>query len=185
MADSNSQLIARKEVKYGRMCEQDRRQLTQEMQVAFRQYHVDPICTDAPRSNVLAQLRFSDNIVKYCGHIFDSHNDILYIAMEYCSGGDLSDVVKQRRETRWAVAFLSPEAQLSSTFSRTFIREAKVWTYLSEITSALAECHSELDRAGARKPIILHRDIKPENGVCPSIDGELGERYCSDKELCA
>jgi serine/threonine protein kinase len=39
-----------------------------------------------------------------------------------------------------------------------------VWAYLSQITLALFDCHSEVDVRGGRKAVILHRDIKPENG---------------------
>lgn len=47
--------------------------------------------------------------------------------------------------------------------------EDVVWAYLTQITLALHDCHSETDLNGKRKPVILHRDIKPENGEIASL----------------
>lgn len=50
-----------------------------------------------------------------------------------------------------------------------------MWAYLTQITLALFDCHSESDCSGRRKPVILHRDIKPENG--PSSNN-VCQRFC-------
>ena len=57
-------------------------------------------------------------------------------------------------------------AQLTQLWrSRSYLNEELVWSYLAQITLALYDCHSEVDKQGRSKPVILHRDIKPENGT--------------------
>jgi serine/threonine protein kinase len=97
-------------------------------------------------SNILEQLGSNDNIVRYYERFVDKPNNMLYILMEYCEGGDLAGVIQRCRKT----GCLLPEDV--------------VWAYLTQITLALHDCHSETDKQGQRKTVILHRDIKPENG---------------------
>lgn len=47
---------------------------------------------------------------------------------------------------------------------RQWIPEDKIWSFLTQLTLALSECHSEVDSTGDRKNVILHRDLKPDNG---------------------
>lgn len=47
---------------------------------------------------------------------------------------------------------------------RRYLTEETVWTYLTQITLALKDCHAEKDKDGHNKNIILHRDLKPDNG---------------------
>ncbi|GAA5907957.1 hypothetical protein JCM6882_001538 [Rhodosporidiobolus microsporus] len=123
---ADGKILARKELNYGRMDERDLKQLTEEV-------------------NVLEQLKTNDNIVRYIERFVDKPENMLYIIMEYCEGGDLAGVIQRCRKT----GCLLPEDV--------------VWAYLTQITLALHDCHSEVDRQGARKTVILHRDIKPEN----------------------
>ncbi|GAA6060618.1 hypothetical protein JCM10212_004597 [Sporobolomyces blumeae] len=123
---ADGRVLARKELNYGRMDERDLKQLTEEV-------------------NILEQLGSNDNIVRYYERFVDKPNNMLYILMEYCEGGDLSGVIQRCRKT----GCLLPEDV--------------VWAYLTQITLALHDCHSEVDAKGTRKPVILHRDIKPEN----------------------
>jgi NIMA (never in mitosis gene a)-related kinase 2 len=82
--------------------------------------------------------------------------------MEYCSGGDLSSVIKQ------AVKHERP------------IPEDTVWNYFMQILLALHYCHhpnghvrsgsgagqsSGSDDGKDRRAQILHRDLKPDNGM--------------------
>ena len=77
---------------------------------------------------------------------------MLYILMEYCAGGDLAGVIQRCRKTNC------------------ILPEDVVWAYLTQITLALHDCHSETDAKGNKKPVILH--IKPENGkTVPAISG--------------
>ncbi|ORY87513.1 kinase-like domain-containing protein [Leucosporidium creatinivorum] len=119
-------ILARKELNYGRMDERDLRQLTEEV-------------------NILEQLGSNDNIVRYHERFVDKPNNMLYILMEYCEGGDLAKVIQRCRNTK------------------TYLSEDVVWAYLTQITLALYDCHAETDAHGRRKAIILHRDLKPEN----------------------
>ncbi|GAA6000065.1 hypothetical protein JCM5350_006128, partial [Sporobolomyces pararoseus] len=123
---ADGRVLARKELNYGRMDERDLKQLTEEV-------------------NILEQLGSNDNIVRYYERFVDKPNNMLYILMEYCEGGDLAGVIQRCRKT----GCLLPEDV--------------VWAYLTQITLALHDCHSEMDLNGKRKPVILHRDIKPEN----------------------
>ncbi|GAA6009188.1 hypothetical protein JCM10207_004299 [Rhodosporidiobolus poonsookiae] len=122
----DGRVLARKELNYGRMDERDLKQLTEEV-------------------NILEQLGTNDNIVRYYERFVDKPNNMLYILMEYCEGGDLAGVIQRCRKT----GCLLPEDV--------------VWAYLTQITLALHDCHSEVDKQGQRKTVILHRDIKPEN----------------------
>ncbi|GAA5832874.1 hypothetical protein JCM5353_003737 [Sporobolomyces roseus] len=122
----DGRVLARKELNYGRMDERDLKQLTEEV-------------------NILEQLGSNDNIVRYYERFVDKPNNMLYILMEYCEGGDLAGVIQRCRKTGCSLP------------------EDVVWAYLTQITLALHDCHSETDLNGKRKPVILHRDIKPEN----------------------
>ncbi|GAA6010380.1 hypothetical protein JCM11491_006296 [Sporobolomyces phaffii] len=122
----DGRVLARKELNYGRMDERDLKQLTEEV-------------------NILEQLGANDNIVRYHERFVDKPNNMLYILMEYCEGGDLAGVIQRCRKTGCTLP------------------EDVVWAYLTQITLALHDCHSEVDLNGKRKPVILHRDIKPEN----------------------
>jgi serine/threonine protein kinase len=44
--------------------------------------------------NVLRELK-SQNIVKYHDRIIDKENHKIYIVMEYCAGGDISQLIKK------------------------------------------------------------------------------------------
>lgn len=81
---------------------------------------------------------------------------MLYILMEYCAGGDLAGVIQRCRKTNC------------------ILPEDVVWAYLTQITLALHDCHSETDVKGNKKPVILHRDIKPENGEALTSACSLG-----------
>lgn len=50
-------------------------------------------------SNILEQLGSNDNIVRYYERFVDKPNNMLYILMEYCEGGDLSGVIQRCRKT--------------------------------------------------------------------------------------
>ncbi|BGP17029.1 hypothetical protein JCM10213_000335 [Rhodosporidiobolus nylandii] len=123
---ADGKVLARKELNYGRMDERDLKQLTEEV-------------------NILEQLGSNDNIVRYYERFVDKPNNMLYILMEYCEGGDLAGVIQRCRKTGQQLP------------------EDVVWQYFTQILLALHDCHSEVDKQGNRKTVILHRDIKPEN----------------------
>ncbi|KAJ7281578.1 kinase-like protein [Mycena rebaudengoi] len=134
----NLSFFARKELNFERMTERDRKQIVAEV-------------------NILKDLHH-DHIVRYHDRYVDRDAGILYILMEYCGGGDLSNVIKQ------AVKQNKP------------IPEDAVWGYFMQILLALNHCHntgghgrtgsagSASDLEGKeRRAQILHRDLKPDN----------------------
>ena len=80
----------------------------------------------------------NQHITRYYDRIIDRKNKIIYLIMEYCSGGDLASLIRETRAHR----------------SR--IEESQIWLTLSELALALKDCH-------CGHQVILHRDIKPEN----------------------
>jgi serine/threonine protein kinase len=58
--------------------------------------------------------------------------------MEYCEGGDISNLIKNSKK------------------SRKHLPEDLIWIILSQMLSALDACHR-------RKEKIIHRDLKPGN----------------------
>jgi NIMA (never in mitosis gene a)-related kinase 2 len=109
-----------KQIQYGSMKEKEKQQLINEV-------------------NILRDLKH-ENIVRYYDKILDKKNTTLYIIMEYCSGGDLSQVIQKCKQ----------EGKV--------IPEDELWTMFMQIVLALFECHRRKD-----KQMILHRDLKPSN----------------------
>ena len=64
-----------KKVNYGAMQEKEKQQMIAEV-------------------NILRELKH-DNIVRYYDKIIDKRNATLYIVMEYCAGGDLSQLIEK------------------------------------------------------------------------------------------
>lgn len=108
-----------KAVNYGQMSEEKKHSLVSEV-------------------NVLSKLQHP-HIVRYYNHIIHQKSSTLYIIMEYCSGGDLSKVIKNCKQST---------QQLNEVF---------IWRILYQISLALHVCHSQCSQ------VVVHRDIKPEN----------------------
>ncbi|KAF2073037.1 hypothetical protein CYY_005653 [Polysphondylium violaceum] len=115
----DGRVLVWKEICYGHMQEREKQLLVNEV-------------------NILQKLKHS-NIVRYYDRIIDSASYKLYIIMEFCSGGDLSQLIKKCRN------------------DRVYIEEEVIWRTLIQILSALQEIHNRKDG------VILHRDIKPGN----------------------
>jgi len=109
-------LFVWKELHYGSMSDKEKSQLVNEV-------------------NLLRELRHQ-NIVAYHDRLIDRDRRIIYIIMEYCSGGDLSAMIKTRRKSM-------------TKFSSQFI-----FRVLGELCSAINVCHQRS---------CVHRDIKPGN----------------------
>ncbi|KAK0201632.1 kinase-like domain-containing protein [Desarmillaria ectypa] len=131
-------IFARKELDFERMNERDRKQIVAEV-------------------NILKDLHH-DHIVRYHDRYVDRDAGILYILMEYCGGGDLSNIIKQ------ALKHNRP------------IPEDTIWNYFMQILLALHHCHhpnanghgrsgstGSMDGDKERRAQILHRDLKPDN----------------------
>ena len=77
---SDGALFARKELKFERMTERDRRQIVSEVNILRTLHH--------------------ENVVRYEERFVDAENGILYIVMELCEGGDLGAIIKRCRRSR-------------------------------------------------------------------------------------
>jgi NIMA (never in mitosis gene a)-related kinase len=100
----------------------------------------------ANEANILRTLNNPD-IVKYIDRHIKRDKKRIFIAMEYCSGGDLQHFITSTRGHCEQIA------------------EDQIWLTLTELAVALRDCHSGPER-------ILHRDIKPAN-VFIDADGHV------------
>ncbi|KAG8954570.1 G2-specific serine/threonine protein kinase [Tulasnella sp. 419] len=75
---SDGTILARKELRFEKMTEKDRKQIVAEV-------------------NILKDLNH-ENIVRYIDRWVDRENGILYILMEYCGGGDLGSLLSKSRK---------------------------------------------------------------------------------------
>ena len=89
--------------------------------------------------NILRELKH-ENIVRYYDKIVDKKNTTIYIIMEYCAGGDLSQLIQKCKQ------------------GHQYIAEDFIWKMIMQVVLALFECHRRKD-----KKMILHRDLKPSN----------------------
>lgn len=87
----------------------------------------------------------NEYIVQYHERFLDKSNCMLHIVMEYCENGDLTHVIQRCRQ------------------DNLLLPEEVIWSYLTQITLALADCHADTDSHGRKKTVVLHRDLKPEN----------------------
>ena len=102
----------------------------------------------------------SDFVVKY--YDFFEEEDIIFIVMEFCDGGDLEKFLKTKKK------------------SKIFLDEDLIWQIFLKITIGLADIH---------KKTILHRDIKSRNiFLKKNLDVKIGDlgigKILSDKN-CA
>ena len=115
----DGKILVWKELNYGLMKEKDKNRIVQEVNILHELHH--------------------PNIVKYYDRIIDKKNTKLFIVMEYCPGGDLSQLIKHNRKTNQ------------------YFSEDIIWKIFSQVSSALYACHTH------KEGKILHRDIKPSN----------------------
>ncbi|GLE10382.1 hypothetical protein PINS_up022483 [Pythium insidiosum] len=120
---SDKKALVWKEVNYGAMSEKEKQLIVSEV-------------------NILRELRHP-HIVRYLDRVIDKQATKIYIVMEYCEGGDLSQYIKRKKR----------EGQ--------YIDENFIWHIFTHIFLALKECHRH--REGNVIRPILHRDIKPGN----------------------
>lgn len=142
-------ILCRKEINYIRMSQKEREQLHAEFSILNSLHH--------------------PNIVGYYHREHIKSSQDLHLYMEYCGGGDLSQVIKRLHQ------------------KREYADEEFVWGIFSQLVTALYRCHYGVDppevgsnvmgpgnnaanplKGKEGKPMILHRDLKPENGMCIS-----------------
>lgn len=71
--------------------------------------------------------------------IIDKEQAKIFIIMEYCENGDISQIIKKCRQ------------------KKDFIGEDVIWKLFTQIALALYQCHKR------KEGMILHRDLKPGN----------------------
>ena len=115
---ADNKILVWKELNYGRMNTNERRMMMNEVQILSNTSHA--------------------HIVKYFDTILVREKQKLYIVIEYCENGDLSQIIDRH---------LQQKRLLSEKF---------IWQVLRQISSSLMACHNRQER-------ILHRDLKPAN----------------------
>ena len=142
---SDGKILVWKELNYGSMKEKYKHHISSEI-------------------NILKELHHP-NIVKYYDRIIDKENAKIFIIMEYCPGGDLSQLIKRCRH------------------QKQYINEDIIWKIFSQVASALYACHT--NKSGK----ILHRDIKPSNVFLDNDNnvklGDFGLSLMLNKEMFA
>ncbi|QLG71908.1 hypothetical protein HG535_0C02600 [Zygotorulaspora mrakii] len=130
-------VMVRKEIKYGHMNSKERQQLIAE-------------CT------ILSQLKH-ENIVEFYNWDFNEQQEVLFLYMEYCSRGDLGQMIKHYKQ------------------EHKYIPEKIIWGILAQLLMALYKCHYGDDLPSLTtmydrmkpptkgKNIVIHRDLKPGN----------------------
>ena len=107
--------------------------------------------------------------MQYHDRFIDKKNQVIYIIMEYCGGGDLQKIIQR---------CIKSKEQISEDF---------IWKIFAQIVSGLHYCHRRTDLnpinrgnsdskdlAGPQK--ILHRDLKPGNIFLDSNnDAKVGD----------
>ena len=116
---SDNKVLIWKELDYSHMTEKEKEQIVNEV-------------------NILRELNHP-NIVKYYDRIIDKNNSKIYIIMEYCEGGDISQLISKCKK------------------NGEYISEEMIWKIFTQILKAVHAIHTH------KQGIILHRDIKPSN----------------------
>ena len=116
---SDKKILVWKEINYKEMTEKEKQQLVSEV-------------------NILRELKHQ-NIVRYYDRIIDKKQSKIYIIMEYCEGGDLSQLIKRLKKKNEKIP------------------EEVIWKILSQVILAVNYIHT------FKSGKILHRDIKPSN----------------------
>ncbi|KAJ3781109.1 kinase-like domain-containing protein [Lentinula aff. detonsa] len=135
-------IFARKELRFEKMQERDRKQIVAEV-------------------NILKELHH-DHIVKYHDRHVDKDSGILYIVMEYCGGGDLSMVIQQAQKHNRPI----PEDTIWNYFMQLLLalQHCHHPNGHGRTGSGGGTCNSGSDNEGReRRNQILHRDLKPDN----------------------
>ena len=129
---SDRKILVWKEINYSGMSEKEKQQLVTEV-------------------NILRSLS-NPHIVKYVDRILDKAKKTIYIVMEHCEGGDLSQLLKSMKR------------------SQDFLPEEAIWKIFMQVSIALLACHR---REAGR---VIHRDIKPSNiFLSQQLDVKLGD----------
>jgi serine/threonine protein kinase len=97
------------------------------------------------------------HIVRSYDHYFDPRRGRLGVVLEYCSGGALSDLIRQGAAGLPALHSPSAKRVVSGELSeRDMLTEPQLASIMHSVLKGLEFMHS-------KKPYLLHRDLKPAN----------------------
>ena len=119
------ELVAIKQLDYSEFSDSERDAMQQELSVMPRLSH--------------------PNIVNYKAVVTDSQNQRVYIVMEFCEGGELSEFIRMHKNRKIS------------------IQEEAIWKFTAQIASALNYMHSPFKKNSTVSGKIMHRDLKPQN----------------------
>ncbi|TID29633.1 hypothetical protein CANINC_001752 [Pichia inconspicua] len=136
----SGRIFVRKEISYRSLSKKEEKQLASEFEILQNLKH--------------------PNIVRVYDYEKLPNEKLLNIYMEYCDGGDVSQLIKRHRE------------------SKQYINETLIWQIFTQTLLALYRCHygseiqpvdilckstQEIRPPSGNDQVVIHRDIKPEN----------------------
>lgn len=136
----SGRIFVRKEISYRTLTKREEKQLASEFEILQNLKH--------------------PNIVRVYDYEKLPNEKLLNIYMEYCDGGDVSQLIKRHRE------------------SKQYINETLIWQIFTQTLLALYRCHygseiepvdilckstQDIQPPSGNDQVVIHRDIKPEN----------------------
>lgn len=134
-------IFVRKEISYKSMSRKEEKQLSSEFEILQNLNHT--------------------NIVEVYGFEKIPNNKMLNIYMEYCDGGDISELIKRYRENKQYI----PETLIWQIFTQTLLAlyRCHYGTNIEPVTSMFKSTPEIKPPSISDFQVVIHRDIKPEN----------------------
>jgi serine/threonine protein kinase len=133
--------FVRKEISYKSMSRKEEKQLSSEFEILQNLNH--------------------PNIVEVYGYEKIPNSKMLNIYMEYCDGGDVSELIKKYKQKEQYI----PETIIWQIFTQTLLAlyRCHYGTDIEQVTSIFKGTPEIKPQKVPGQPVVIHRDIKPEN----------------------